>query len=198
MTQHARAPLGTGSRATHLLIVGGGSAAFSAAIQASELGAHVTLVNEGLPIGGTCVNVGCVPSKTLIRAAEAHHRAKHLSFSGIASESSITDFRAIIAQKRQLVEKLRQTKYVDIAADLKNVSRIDGRARLVSANSVEVNGERLSADHILIATGASPSVPAIPGLADVAYLTNETLFELEELPDSLVVIGAGYVALESA
>ncbi len=184
-----------------LAIVGGGSTAFGAALKASELGAHVTLINDGLPIGGTCVNVGCVPSKTLIRAAEAHHRAAHPRFHGIESGSKLTDFKAVIEQKRELVEELRQAKYVDVVADLPNVRRIDGRARLVSAGQkhhLNVNGETIRADRVLIATGARALIPPIPGLEESRYLTNATAFELEVLPESLLVLGGGYVGVELA
>jgi mercuric reductase len=180
----------------HLLIIGGGSAAFAAALKAGELGARVTMVNDGLPIGGTCVNVGCVPSKTLIRAAEAHHRAGHHNFKGIVSTSRVTDFKAIMAQKQQLVEELRQAKYLDVVADLEGFERVEGRARLVDGHTAVVNGRALEADHILIATGASPSIPPVPGLAQSGYLTSTTALELEELPESLIVLGGRYIALE--
>jgi mercuric reductase len=182
----------------HLVIIGGGSAAFSAAIRAHELEAKVTMINDGLPIGGTCVNVGCVPSKTLIRAAEAHHRAAQQRFSGISSQSEVTNFKAIIDQKRELVQELRQTKYIDVVKDLSDVNIIQGHARFTSNNTVEVNGEAINATSILIASGVSPAVPNIPGLAETGYLTNETAFELEELPEELIVLGGRFVALESA
>ncbi len=188
----------------HLLIVGGGSAAFAAATKAVELGAgRVTIVNDGLPIGGTCVNVGCVPSKTLIRAAEALHRAQQTPFDGIKVSGRMTDFKAVIEQKRLLVEQLRQAKYLDVVGDLEQVRIVKGRARFVDPHTVEVtpapgSGERITADRVLIATGVSPFLPPIPGLAESGYLTNESLFELEELPASLIVLGGRYVALECA
>lgn len=182
----------------HLVIVGGGSAAFSAALKANELGARVTLINDGLPIGGTCVNVGCVPSKTLIRAAEAQHRAAHPNFLGIESSSRVTDFQAIIAQKSELVQDLRRAKYIDVVSNLPDVRVVRGRARLVAARTVQVNDEQINADRILIATGARPFVPSIRGLEKSGYLTNESAFELEELPESLIVLGGRYVALETA
>lgn len=182
----------------HLAIIGGGSAAFSAAIKASDLGSRVTLINDRLPIGGTCVNVGCVPSKTLLRAAEALHRAQRTSFAGLSVHGSITDFSALIEQKRGLVHELRQKKYIDLAAGLPNVRLLSGRASLVDARTIAVNGEVITADRIILATGAAPAVPAIPGLSEVGFLTNETLFELTTLPESLIVLGAGYVGLESA
>ncbi len=182
----------------HLLIIGGGSAAFAAAIKAGELGARATIINAGLPIGGTCVNVGCVPSKTLIRAAEAHHRATHHNFLGIESSSRISDFQAIIRQKQELVEGLRQAKYLDVVSDLPGVQIINGQAKLLTANVVKVNNEQICADRILIATGATPSIPSIPGLDRVDYLTNETAFQLEKLPESLIILGGRYIALECA
>lgn len=191
-------PQESNGAAKHLVIIGGGSAAFAAAIRAHELDVKVTMINEGLPPGGTCVNVGCVPSKTLIRAAEAHHRARQQRFDGISSRSEVTDFKAIIDQKRELVQRLRQSKYIDVVKDLPEVNIIKGRARLTSANTVEVNGEEIQATHILIASGVSPAIPDIPGLADVGYLTNETAFELDELPERLIVLGGRFVALETA
>ncbi|MEQ9616649.1 MAG: mercury(II) reductase [Phycisphaerales bacterium] len=181
-----------------LVIIGGGSAAFAAATRAHELGAAVTIVNDGLPIGGTCVNVGCVPSKTLIRAAEAHHRAAHHGFEGIESTSRVADFGAVIRQKRELVEQLRQAKYLDVVNPLEHVRIIEGRARFVSPDAVEVNGERITGDRILIATGTSPFVPPIEGLREAGYLINDSLFELERLPESLIVLGGRYIALECA
>lgn len=186
------------NKTDHLVIIGGGSAAFSAALKASELGASVTMINGGLPIGGTCVNVGCVPSKTLIRAAEAVHRANSRVFDGIETSGRVTDFKAVMAQKRALVEDLRKAKYMDVVADLPNFRRIEGMARLIGANAVEVNGERMTADRILIATGASPLIPSIPGIEESGYLTSETAFELEELPESIIVLGGRYIALEVA
>jgi len=182
----------------HLVIVGGGSAAFSAAITASELGARVTIINSGLPIGGTCVNVGCVPSKTLIRAAETIHRASQSRFQGIESRSRLLSFRDVIIQKRELVASLRQAKYLDVVSDNEKIRIIEGRAKLISRNTVEVNSEMIRGDRLLISTGASPYIPPIKGLEEIGYLTNETAFELEELPRSLIVLGGRYIALECA
>src|SRR5690554_5414454 len=182
----------------HFLILGGGSAAFAAAIEAHGFGARVTIVNDGLPIGGTCVNVGCVPSKTLLRAAEAHHLPTQERFAGIEGSSRLTDFGEVIAQKRQLVDTLRQAKYLDVIDPLQDVELINGRARFVAPRQVEVNGERIDADRVLIATGAAPAIPQIEGLTKVDHLTNETAFELDELPESLVVLGGNYIGLECA
>lgn len=183
----------------HLLIMGGGGAAFAAALKASGLGARATIINDGLPMGGTCVNVGCVPSKTLLRAAEALHRARSPgAFAGIETTGKLADFATVIRQKRELVEALRQAKYADVIGDDPSIKFVRGRGRLIDARTVEVNGERLGGDAVLISTGARPAVPDIPGLADVPYLTNESAFELNELPESLLVLGGRYIALECA
>lgn len=155
------------------------------------------MINAGT-IGGTCVNVGCVPSKTLIRAAEAHHRTGHHDFAGIGGESRVNDFTAIMAQKDELVSSLRQAKYVDVIASYERVELLDGHARLTRATEVEVAGRTIRADRILVATGSSPWAPPIPGLEGSGYLTSTTAFELTELPESMIVLGGRYIALELA
>ena len=182
----------------HLIIVGGGSAAFAAAIRADELGARVTMINGGLPIGGTCVNVGCVPSKALIRAAEAHWHAAHHPFRGIRSWSEVEHFAAMVQQKNELLDTLRKKKYIDVLKGLEHVRYVEGYARIVDPETVEVNGERISGDRILVATGSSAFIPPIAGIEDVPYLTNEQVFNLEELPPSLLILGANYIGLETA
>jgi len=181
-----------------LVIVGGGSAAFSAALKTSELGRRAVIINDGLPIGGTCVNVGCVPSKTMIRAAEAHHRSAGHAFAGISSQSRVTDFGAITAQTQSLVAELRTSKYVDVVADDPNISVVKGRATIIDPHTVQAGSRTFKAKSILIATGARTFVPPIPGLDGVPYLTNETAYSLTERPDHLVVIGGGYIAVENA
>ena len=189
---------GENNQGNHFVIIGGGSAAFAATIQARELGARVTMINDGLPIGGTCVNVGCVPSKYIIRAAEALHKSNNIPFAGIKGEGKVTDFSHIIGQKTDLVEQLRQEKYIDVVSDMENFRRIKGRALFTGPKTVEVNGETITGDHFLIATGARTNIPDINGLKDVPFLTNETAFALEKLPESMIVLGGRYIALEIA
>ncbi|NOZ07635.1 MAG: mercury(II) reductase [FCB group bacterium] len=182
----------------HLVIIGGGSAAFAGALRALELGARVTMINDGLPIGGTCVNVGCVPSKTLLRAADTLQRANRNPFGGIETQGKLSDFRTLIGEKRHLVESLRLEKYIGVIKDKADFQLIEGRARLQSPTGVSVNGTSLRADHILLATGARPNIPAVPGLDQVPYLTNASAFELDSLPESMIVLGGRYIALELA
>lgn len=180
-----------------LAVVGAGSAGFSAAITAADEGAHVALIGGGL-IGGTCVNVGCVPSKTLIRAAETLHQARAAErFRGVSASAEIRDWRAVLRQKDKLVTDLRQAKYAALLPAYDNIAYREGQARLVDGG-VLVGGERVSAGKIIIATGARSAVPAIPGLESVPYLTSTTALELETLPKSLLVIGGGYIGAELA
>ncbi|MEL6714373.1 MAG: FAD-dependent oxidoreductase, partial [Planctomycetota bacterium] len=191
-----------------LVVIGGGSAAFAAALKTSELGGRAAIVNDGpgaggLPIGGTCVNVGCVPSKATIRAAEAVHRAQRAAFDGVETSGRVADFGAVLAQVRALVAGLRQSKYVDVAGSDDAVDLVAGRARLAGRSdglhTVEVEGRpALRARALLVATGARTFVPDVPGLADADFLTNDTVWDLTGAPDHLVVLGGGYVAVEAA
>ncbi len=181
-----------------LIIIGGGSAAFSAAIEAEELGLTTLMVNGGLPIGGTCVNVGCVPSKYLIRAAESIHSASFSPFDGIVPNKPEVDYKRIIRQKKALVAQLQKKKYLDIVDGLNNVTIVEGWAKFTSEKTIDVSGESYTALKFILATGAKTNVPDYKGLKEVGYLTNVSIFDLEELPDSLIVLGAGYIALEIA
>lgn len=188
---------GRSGGAYDLVVIGAGSAGFSASITAADQGAQVALIGSGT-IGGTCVNVGCVPSKTLIRAAETLHNARVAArFAGIAAEAELTDWCATIRQKDALVSELRQAKYVDLLPGYDGVAYREGTARLVEGG-VEVDGARIPAGRIIIATGARPAVPAIPGVEAVPYLTSTTALDLKELPRSLIVIGGGYIGVELA
>lgn len=177
-----------------LLIIGSGGAAFSAAIKSIEYGAKVGMIERGI-VGGTCVNIGCVPSKTLLRAGEIHQLAKANPFAGLQTSTGELELASLVDQKDELVSELRNQKYVDLI-DEYGFDFIKGEATFVDENTVEVNGEKLSARFFLIATGASPSIPTISGLEDVDYLTSTTLLELRKVPKRLTVIGSGYIGLE--
>lgn len=188
-------PRSSNGGAYDLVVIGAGSAGFSAAIAAADQGARVALLGSGT-IGGTCVNIGCVPSKTLIRAVEQPHNARVAArFSGITAEAAVTDWPATIRQKNALVTGLRQAKYVDLLSAYDGIAFREGPARLTDGG-VEVDGTRIAAGRIIIATGARPAVPAISGLGTVPYLTSTTALDLETLPRSLLVIGGGYVGAE--
>ncbi|MGC8525345.1 MAG: mercury(II) reductase [Acidibrevibacterium sp.] len=178
-----------------LVVIGAGSAGFSAAIRASELGANVALVGAGT-IGGTCVNIGCVPSKTMIRAAETLHQAKAASrFAGITASARLTDWAALMVQKDALVAGMREAKYAALLPQYEGVRYVEGAARF-TADGLVAGDEHFPAERVVIATGASPAIPPIPGIGDVAYLTSTTALALDRLPRSLLVIGGGVIGCE--
>ncbi|GAB4386497.1 mercury(II) reductase [Albidovulum sp.] len=181
-----------------LIVVGAGSAGFSAAITAAEAGKRVALVGHGT-IGGTCVNVGCVPSKAMIRAAEAVHAAQAAGrFPGIAPCTHAVDWPAVVAGTQALVAEMRGRKYADLLPQYDTVTYVEeGPARLVEGG-VEVGGRRLKADRIVIATGSRPLMPDIPGIDGVEVLDSTGLLFLPEAPESLIVLGGGYVGCELA
>src|SRR6185312_2447328 len=182
-----------------LIIIGGGSAAFSAAITAENLGLTTLMVNAGLPFGGTCVNVGCVPSKTLIRAAETAYHATHSNFSGIKPKGFDINFAQVIKDKKQLVKTLQQKKYMDVVSDFQHLQMVEGRAEFVDDKTILVNGkDTYTAIKFIISTGATTNVPDIEGLKEIGYFTNVSLFDLEEQPESITIMGAGYIGLEIA
>lgn len=181
-----------------LLIVGGGSAGFAAAIKGADLGARVAMA-EGSTLGGTCVNVGCVPSKTLIRAAEAQRRRVHHGFRGVPPTDGQPDWPTVRAEKDALVAELRQSKYWNVLRAYPSITLFQERATIVSDREARLaSGRTFTAGKIVVATGASPWAPPIPGLAEAGYLDNASAMALERLPESLVVIGGSAVGLELA
>lgn len=189
---------GAGGGLFDLIIIGGGSAAFSATIKAESLGHSTLMVNAGLDFGGTCVNVGCVPSKNLIRAGETAYHASHSNFAGIQPKGLDIDFAKVIQGKKKLVASLQQKKYMDVVSGFENLKMLKGWAKFKDDKTIVVDGREYKALKFLIATGATTSVPAIEGLKNVPYLTIVSLFDLEKQPESLIVLGGGYIALEIA
>ena len=177
-----------------LAIIGGGSAAFAAAIHARRKGLGVVML-ERAQIGGTCVNVGCIPSKALLAAADARHIAHDNRFPGIETAAGPAQMATLVAGKNEIVTDLRQDKYVDLAREY-GWEIVQGAARFVPGPVLDVDGRRIEAKHYLVATGSSPWVPPIEGLEAVEYLTSTTAMELSEVPDSLIVVGGNYIGLE--
>jgi mercuric reductase len=200
VTVAAEAPtvLTKGGGEFDFLVLGGGSAGFAAAIQAADLGARVAMV-EGGTLGGTCVNVGCVPSKTLLRAAESQHRRVHHGFRGIPATDAQPDWPMVRAEKDALVAELRQTKYWDVLWAYPSITLFQERATFISGGEVRLaSGRTLKASKSVLTMGASPWAPPIPGLAEAGYLDNASAMALNRLPQSLIVIGASSVGLELA
>lgn len=181
-----------------LIIIGGGAGAFAAAIKANELGAKTLMVNKGIPLGGTCVNVGCVPSKTLLWAGEVMHQAKHHGIPGIDIEVKNFDFATVVQHELDLVKKLRNEKYEKVLNNLENVKHVDGQAMFVSSNEIEVSGQRYSAKKFIIAAGSTATVPPIENIREVGYVTHIEALQLKQQPKELIIVGAGPVGLEFA
>ena len=175
-----------------LIILGGGGAAFAAATKASDLGKRVLMINSGLPIGGTCVNVRCMPSKHLLTVGDEFFYPRRPRFRALGNGHHPTfDFPAAIWEKDALVATARQSNYINVLAALDGVTLLEGKGRFVGPQQVEANGEAYSGDKILVATGSSTKPLPVPGLDQVGWLNNVTAMQLERLPESLVVIGAG-------
>ena len=190
------------SHAFDFLILGAGSTAFAAAIKASELGAKVAMI-ERRTLGGTCANRGCLPSKNLLEAARIVWQAAHPRFPGLQPAPMGIDFAALINQKDDVVHAYRAQRYEQVAEGLEGLELFTGDARFDDPTTISMDGTTVGADRLLIATGSRPTVPPIPGLDSIPFLTSDLLDADEEgrltaLPESLVVLGGGYVAAELA
>lgn len=186
-----------------IAILGSGSGAFAAAIRAAETGARVTMIERGAVIGGTCVNVGCVPSKITLRAAEVRHMRGHHPFDGIVRSVEPLRRAALLEQVRARVGELRQHKYEDVLGGNPRITLVRGEARFEDAYTLVVTdakGEKhtLKPERILVAVGASPAIPPVPGLKETPYWTSTEALFAETLPAHLAVIGSSFVALELA
>nr|BBJ02351.1 mercuric reductase [Marinobacter nauticus] len=187
----------------HIAIIGSGGAAMAAALKATELGARVTLIERGT-LGGTCVNIGCVPSKILIRAAHiAHFRRESPFDGGLSAQAPVVNRSELLAQQQARVEELRESKYQSILNDNAAITALKGEAQFVDHRTLTValndGGEQtVHFDRAFIGTGARPAEPPIPGLAETPYLTSTSALELDRIPERLVVIGTSVVALELA
>lgn len=184
-----------------IAVIGTGGAAMSAAITAAEHGARVTLIEQST-IGGTCVNTGCVPSKIMIRAAHIAHLRTESSFdSGVSASAPRIDRRALVAQQQARVDELRAAKYEAIIQGNSNITLVRGQASFRDAKTIAVQRSEGSEqlvpfDRALIATGAAPAVPNVPGLAGTPFWTSTEALVAEELPQHLIVYGGSVVALE--
>src|SRR5258708_389358 len=190
-----------------LVILGSGSTAFAAALHAAELGKSAVMA-EFRTVGGTCANRGCLPSKNLIEAARLVYDAAHPRYPGLTPVHMPFNWAELVAQKDEIIQEYRTHKYESLLDDPDHMQVVPGQARLVSDHEVEIQSadgaRRLIGSQILIATGSAPSIPDVPGLSDVPYLTSDLLSsaddpwgtELREQPRSLLILGGGYIALE--
>ena len=180
---------------THdLIVIGAGMAGLNAVDRAVGAGRKIAVVERSL-IGGTCPTRGCIPTKALVRSAEIAHQARRAGEFGIRVGSVDVDFPAVMARVRDIIQRGSDgtRRWVE---SLPGVEIVEGDASFEGPDEVRVNGRTLSAPRIVIATGADPSVPQIPGLADVPFWTSDDVLKANHLPKHLVIIGAGPIALE--
>ncbi len=181
---------------TDLLVIGAGSGGLSVAAGAAQMGADVTLL-EGHEMGGDCLNFGCVPSKALIASGKAAHGQAHSSIYGVADQVPQVDYAAAKAHVKDVIAQIAPVDSQERFEGF-GVRVIREYGRFVSPKVVAAGEHRITARRVVIATGSSPLVPPIPGLEDVPYLTNETLFDLTETPKHLLIIGGGPIGMEMA
>ncbi|MBV1931933.1 MAG: FAD-dependent oxidoreductase [Porticoccaceae bacterium] len=178
----------------NLLVIGGGSAGLVTGLIAAAVKAKVILVEKD-KMGGDCLNTGCVPSKALIRAARSLADMRKVNELGIEIDEPRVDFPRVMGRVQEVIESIAPHDSVERFTEL-GVDCISGQAKLLSPWQVQVNGRVISAKNIVIATGASPFVPPIPGIDQIDYLTSDNLWDLHEQPKSLLVLGAGPIGCE--
>ncbi|MGZ8997416.1 MAG: FAD-dependent oxidoreductase [Allosphingosinicella sp.] len=184
----------------NLIVIGAGAGGLVTAYIAVAVKAKVTLI-EANKMGGDCLNTGCVPSKALIRSARLAHEMRHADRFGLDPVEPVIDFGTVIRRVKAIIAHIEPAdsveRYVQLGVDVRR-----GHATIVDPWTVEVNGERLTARAIVIAAGAEPVVPPIPGLAQTDYLTSDTMWAAFErrdaLPERLVIIGGGPIGVEMA
>lgn len=181
---------------TDVLVIGAGSAGLSVAAGASQMGAGVVLL-EGHEMGGDCLNYGCVPSKALIASAKSAHARTVSAPLGIANQTPVVDYAAVMDHVAQVIARIAPVDSQERFEGL-GVRVIREYGRFLSPTEVQAGDHVITARRIVIATGSSPLVPPIPGLDGVPYLTNETLFDLRDRPEHLLIIGGGPIGLEMA
>ncbi|MGI8739706.1 MAG: dihydrolipoyl dehydrogenase family protein [Gammaproteobacteria bacterium] len=181
-----------------LIVIGGGVGGLVTASVAGQLGLKVTMIERGRRLGGDCLHYGCVPSKTLIHSAKLAHSMRNAARFGLPGFDPRVDIAAINLRIRDVVAQIQQhddpERFRGYGIDV----RMNASARFAGPQEMEIDGARLHGRRILIATGSRPAVPGIPGLKDSSFITNEDAYTLNELPDRLVVLGAGPIGLELA
>ena len=178
-----------------LIVIGAGPGGYEAAAHAARMGKKVALIEKRY-LGGTCLNVGCIPAKTFLRSSKLFHECAEAAGFGVRVGSFEIDMPAVVERKNRVVSTL--TKGVEGMLKRAGVEMITGEARLVARNAVEVGGARYEAANILLAAGSRPAVPPIPGIQSGQVFDSDTIFELKRVPQKTAIIGGGYIGLEFA
>ena len=177
-----------------LIVIGGGTAGSNVMHSAANKGWKVAVI-ENEHLGGSCINVGCIPSKALIHSTRVMRQVREAATYGINTTEPSADWRAIVKRKDNIVGNMRQGGYKGVEEN-KNITLFEGAATFAGPGKVKVNAETLIAANIVIAAGARPAIPLLPGIEEVEYLNSTSIMELEDLPESLLIIGGGIIALE--
>lgn len=178
-----------------LVVIGGGSAGLTAADFASRIGARVVIATER--IGGDCTWTGCIPSKALIRAARLLYDHRRAAAIGISTGDVHVDFGRVMAEVRAVIARVYEYETPEVLAK-RGIQVAIGPVRFVTSDTIEAGGRRIGGRHFVICTGAEPAIPVIPGRMEIPYLTYETIFDLNRLPASLTILGAGPTGVELA
>jgi dihydrolipoamide dehydrogenase len=178
-----------------LIVIGAGPGGYEAAAHAAKMGRKVALAEKQY-IGGTCLNVGCIPTKTFLKSSKIFADCKNAACYGVHTSDVRFDMPAVVARKNKVVGTL--TRGVESMLKRTGVEIIRGHAKLASRNSVQIGGETYPAKNILIATGSKPAVPPVPGIDSEAVLDSTSALELASVPQKLAIIGGGYIGLEFA
>ncbi|MCW5978415.1 MAG: dihydrolipoyl dehydrogenase [Bryobacteraceae bacterium] len=178
-----------------LIVIGAGPGGYEAAAHAGQMGKRVAVV-EKRRVGGACLNVGCIPTKTFLKASKLLFECRNAAKYGIRASEAQLDMPALLARKARIVGTL--TRGVETLLNRSGVEAIAGHARLASRNTVNVDGRVLETKNILIATGSRPAVPPVPGIDSSRVLDSSSALELDHVPERLAIIGAGYIGLEFA
>ncbi len=178
-----------------LFILGGGSAGFSAAIRASDLGAKVLIVENNV-IGGTCLNRGCIPSKFLIDVAKEFYRIKKPRYGSIKNTEGEIYFKEVLAELKMLIEKMRKEKYWDVLDAYPTIDYKQEMGEFIDEKRARVGSEEITFFKAIVTTGSRPSLPSVSGIEHVKAYTSDSIFDIDHLPEHLIIIGAGAVGLE--
>ncbi len=184
----------SGTQRYDTIVIGAGQAGLPLSNRLAAAGRRTLLV-ERAHLGGTCINVGCTPTKTMVASARAAHVARRAGRLGVRTTGVEVDLAAVVDRKNEVVQSWRQANEQRVA-DREGLDLVRGHARFVAPGEIVVNEARYAAGTVVVNAGARPAVPPLPGLADVPYLDSTAIMELREVPEHLIVLGGGYIGCE--
>lgn len=182
-----------------VIVIGGGAAGLTASTFAGQSAAKTLLIEKEQKLGGDCLHYGCVPSKTLIKSAFVNHTINQANAYGLEQhQSAPVDFKKMRARIRSIIDEIQKNDEPEYLADHYNVETMFGSARFVDAHTIEINNRKISSRYFVIGTGSSARTPSLQGISHVPYITNLDIFSLDQLPKTMLVLGAGPIGMEMA